>query len=81
MVKKQLSMKYLITDTVKSVRKKGRNAMLVAVRSYSRGYTITTGTLNDYLSKGYSVVMVTPFIKDGNTDYLEYILKKDVEVR
>lgn len=48
----------------------------VAVRSYSRGYTTTTGELNGYLQKGWEVICVNPFLKDGKTDYLEYILKE-----
>lgn len=47
----------------------------IAVRSYRRGYMTTTSELNDYLSKGYVVVLVTPFIHDGDTEYLEYILQ------
>lgn len=47
-----------------------------AVRSYCRGYTHTNDDLNSYLEKGYEVVMVTPFIKNDSTDYIEYILKQ-----
>lgn len=49
----------------------------IAVRSYSRDYTNTTKYINNYLNEGYRVVMVTPFIRNGNTDYLEYILEED----
>lgn len=49
----------------------------VAVRSYSKKYTSTMQNLNGYLAEGYEVVMVTPFIGcEGETEYLEYILKK-----
>lgn len=48
-----------------------------AVRSYSRRFTGTNERLNEHLEKGYKVIMVTPFITAGNTEYLEYILEKD----
>lgn len=48
----------------------------IAVRSYSEGFTVTTKYLNEYLEKGWKVVCVNPFIRNGNTYYLEYILKK-----
>ena len=47
----------------------------IAVRSYSREFTGKNISLNTYLAKGYSVILVTPFVRDGNTEYLEYILK------
>ena len=50
---------------------------LTVVRSYRRGYTNTNEYLDKHLREGYEVVMVTPFIKNGDTEYLEYILKKD----
>ena len=50
--------------------------VLIAVRSYCNGYTMTTSMLNEKLQEGYKPIMVTPFIKDGNTEYLEYILEK-----
>lgn len=48
----------------------------IAVRSYRTGYTNTTNNLNSLLEKGYKVIMVTPFMKNGGTEYLEYILQK-----
>ena len=52
----------------------------IAIRSYCNGYTMTTENLNAKLREGYRIVMVTPFYKDGNTEYLEYILEKPLEV-
>lgn len=51
----------------------------IAVRSYRKDYTTTIKGLNSYLQSGWEVVIVTPFMKDGVTDYLEYILKESKE--
>lgn len=51
----------------------------IAVRSYRKGYTSKTEKLNSYLQSGWEVVTVTPFMKDGVTEYLEYILKEPKE--
>lgn len=48
----------------------------IAVRSYRKGYTTKNERLNSYLDDGWEVVAVTPFMKDGVTEYLEYILKE-----
>ncbi|WWU66116.1 hypothetical protein QJR26_07015 [Clostridium baratii] len=48
----------------------------IAVRSYRKGYTTKTEKLNSYLQEGWEVVTVTPFMKDGVTEYLEYILRE-----
>ena len=56
----------------------------IAVRSLRKGYINPTEKLNSYLQKGWEVVMVTPFMVDGATEYLEYILrepKEEVQLR
>lgn len=49
----------------------------IVCRSYSRDFKKTTEDLNEKLAEGYNIVMVTPYMKDGATEYLEYILEKD----
>lgn len=44
------------------------------VRTYPRGFTVTTGDLNNYLEHGYCVVMCN---KIG--ECLEYIVEKEIE--
>lgn len=47
------------------------------VRTFSNGWNINTSRLEEVLKDGYYVVFVTPFIKNGSTDYVEYIVQKD----
>ena len=50
------------------------------VRTYSNRYNKTTDYLNDYLDAGYEYVHSTPFIsKDGDTDLVEYVIRKRVQ--
>jgi hypothetical protein len=47
------------------------------VRSFAQGYTRTTDYLDKKLNDGWCVKFITPFIKNGNTEYVEYILEKE----
>ena len=47
-----------------------------AIRSYNIKYTSKNKTLNEYLEKGWEVVHITPFVSNGATEYLEYILRE-----
>ena len=49
------------------------------VRSYSRKYSDPMSDLKDKLSSGWSVKQSTPFVQNGNTEFIEYILEKDGE--
>jgi hypothetical protein len=47
------------------------------VRTYRRGFTVTTGDLSEKLKQGWVVKSSTPMIKDGKTDCVEYILERE----
>ncbi len=46
------------------------------IRTYANGWTRTTESLSEALRDGYNVVIATPFMKNGNTEYTEYIVQK-----
>ena len=47
------------------------------VRSYNKGYLKTTEFMNEKLNDGWIVKSSTPFVSQGTTEYIEYILEKD----
>lgn len=47
------------------------------VRTYSRGYTGTIENLQALLKCGWKVKYITPFMRNGDTDYVEYILEME----
>ena len=57
----------------------------VVVRTYPKGWTNQMATLQNYLSKGYRVVHITP-LPDGVTEYIiefkeiEEEAKKELEI-
>lgn len=52
-----------------------------AVRSNSRKFRTCNERLNQYLQEGWEVVCVNPFLLDGETGYLEYILKEPNSIK
>jgi hypothetical protein len=52
------------------------NIKQCVVRTYAQGWTITTERLDARLDDGWIVMMATPFVRDGRTEYIEYILQK-----
>lgn len=47
------------------------------VRSYSRKYSSPMSDLEEKLDSGWTVKQAIPFVQNGNTEYIEYILEKD----
>lgn len=47
------------------------------VRSYSQKYTSPLTDLRTRLETGWTVKQSTPFMQNGTTEYIEYILEKD----
>ena len=51
----------------------------VCIRTYPNNFTATTEGLDNYLSKGYTVVMCNTFEANREQKGNEYILEKEVE--
>lgn len=49
------------------------------VRTYPKGWIVTTEKLNKLLESGYVVVMCNSTTLTGNTTCLEYIVEKEIE--
>lgn len=49
------------------------------VRSYSRKYLDSMEEINDRLNDGWIVKHITPFIINGGTEFIEYILEMKEE--
>lgn len=48
-------------------------------RSYRSGYTHTTTSINGMLEMGWEVYICTPYMKDGTTEQIEYVLRKEID--
>lgn len=49
------------------------------VRTYPKGWTVTTDKLSELLESGYVVVMCNSTTLQGSTTCLEYIVEKEIE--